>query len=308
MILVTGASGLLGVALVTQARDAGREVAGICHQHVLQIPGVPMHCLDLHDGEAAGKLLERLRPQSVIHCAAATNVDWCERFPAEAEVLNVAASRALAEGAARVNAKFLYISTDSVFDGGRGGYHEEDSAVPVNVYARSKLRAEQEVKRAHPDAIVARVTIYGWNAQPKFSLAEWILAGLREGKPVPGFTDVYFSPILANDLAEVLLAMLERNLSGVYHVVGAERSSKYEFARSLATVFGLDASQVKPALLREAKMPAPRPLDISLDTTKISQALGRKMPDVAAGLRKFRALEEQGYPQRIKACLPGAAL
>jgi dTDP-4-dehydrorhamnose reductase len=308
MILVTGASGLLGVALVTQACDAGREVAGICHQHVLQIPGAPMHCLDLRDGEAAGRLLERLRPRSVIHCAAATNVDWCEKFPAEAEVLNVAASRALAEAAARVNAKFLYISTDSVFDGSRGEYREDDSALPVNAYARSKLRAEQEVKRAHPDATVARVTIYGWNAQPKCSLAEWILAGLRNGKPVPGFTDVHFSPILANDLAEVLLAMLDCNMSGIYHVVGAERCSKYEFARSLAAEFGLDQNLVKPTLLREARMPAPRPLDISLDTAKISQALGRKMPNVTAGLRKFRTLEEQGYPQRIKACLLGAAL
>jgi dTDP-4-dehydrorhamnose reductase len=265
-----------------------------------------MSGVDLRDLDAARSTVERLRPQSVIHCAAATNVDWCEKFPAEAEVLNVAAAHALAETAAGIDAKFLHISTDSVFDGARGGYREEDAAVPVNIYARSKLRSEQEVLRACPEAIVARVTIHGWNAQPKFSLSEWVLSGLRAGKDVPGFTDVYFSPILANDLAEILLAMLDHSLSGVYHVVGAERTSKYEFARSLASAFGLDPGMVKPALLRDAKMPAPRPLDISLDTTKIAQALGRKMPNVAAGLRKFHALQEQGYPERIKAYLAGA--
>ena len=129
-----------------------------------------------------------------MHCAAATNVDWCEDNPKQAEAINVQATADLAEIAAALNARFVYISTDSVFDGKRGDYAETDEPAPLNVYARSKLAGEQETLRLNAAAIVVRVSIYGWNAQKKESLAEWVLRRLEEGSDVPGFTDVFFTP------------------------------------------------------------------------------------------------------------------
>src|SRR5206468_3889008 len=109
---------------------------------------------------------------------------------------------------------------DSVFDGRRGKYSETDQPAPLNVYARSKWQAEQKVAERYPAAVIARVNIYGWNAQEKLSLAEWFLRRFAEAEYVPGFTDVIFCPILVNDLASVLLQMLERGLNGLYHVTG----------------------------------------------------------------------------------------
>ncbi len=305
MILITGASGLLGASLVTRVHDLGNEVAGLYHQHPLQIPGVRTCRADLRDRRLISDLVTDLRPRTIIHCAAVTNVDWCEDHPLETERVNVEAAACLAEVAWVLKARFVYISTDSVFDGMRGNYTETDEPAPLNLYAKSKLRGEQEVLRRHPSALVVRVNIYGWNAQEKRSLAEWILGLLTAGKQVPGFTDVYFTPMLVNDLAEVLLAMLDEGMSGLYHVVGSERISKYEFARCVARTFGFDPRQVIPAALGEARLRAPRPLDTSLSTEKIAVALGRSMPDVGSGLRRFRGLQESGCAQQLKSYLAG---
>ena len=121
-----------------------------------------------------------------------------------------------------------------------------------------------------------------------------------EDESVPGFTDVFFCPILVNDLAGLLLQMLERGLSGLHHVTGSERISEYEFGRSVARAFEVNHGRVVPALAAEANLKARRPLDTSLSTEKIRQAMGFHVPDVGAGLRSFRALYEEGYPQRIK--------
>jgi dTDP-4-dehydrorhamnose reductase len=300
MIVVTGASGLLGASVVTLARDRDREVVGLCHRNLLRVPGTQIFGVDLTDRRAMRTLLIRLQPESIVHCAAATAVDWCEDHPELAEQVNVQASSFLAEVAQELNARFVYISTDSVFDGTRGNYSEIDQPAPLSTYAKSKWRGEQEALQRHSSPLIVRVTIYGWNAQPKQSFAEWILDQIAIRKQVRGFADVYFCPMLANDVAEVLLSMLDQGLSGTYHVASSERISKYDFAARVAMTFNLGTDGVAPMSIRAAKLRAPRPIDPSLNTEKIRAALGMSMPDVDTGLRRFRDLYESGYRHRLK--------
>jgi dTDP-4-dehydrorhamnose reductase len=300
MLLVTGASGLLGAAVLQSAVAEGWDVVGLCHQHVLQDPAIPVATIDLTDESATRKLLCTLRPDAIVHCAAAANVDWCEDNPKLAEAINVCASAVLAETASELNASFMYISTDAVFDGKKGDYVESDEPAPQNVYAHSKLAGERETLRYHPSASIVRVNIYGWNAQNKQSLAEWILSQLEAGSDVPGFTDVFFSPILANQLAPILLTMLRQKQNGLYHVAGSERISKFEFARRVAGAFGFDPARVTPCLVRDMRLRAIRPLDVSLNTQKVQIALGRSLPDVNTGVSEFRELRDRQYPQQLK--------
>jgi dTDP-4-dehydrorhamnose reductase len=232
-------------------------------------------------------------------------MDWCQEHPEQARRINVTVSARIAEITSRMKARLLYISTDSVFDGVRGHYSESDQPAPLNVYAQTKLQGEREVLAGNPSAAIARVNLYGWNAQNKQGLAEWILGQLAAGNIVPGFCDTIFCPILANDLAEVLLAMVGRNLSGLYHVAGSEPVSKYEFARRVALTFGFDPGKVISARMAESKLKAPRPLNTSLNTGKICAALGRAMPDVDSGLRRFAELQAGGYVERLKGHLTG---
>jgi len=280
--------------------DQGWETVGLCRQHVIRNAEVKSARVDLTDDSATSRLLFDLRPDAIVHCAAATNVDWCEDNPEQAKAINVHASATLAEVASSLNARLVYISTDSVFDGKKGGYVEADEPAPLNVYADSKLAGERETLRRNPSAIVVRVNIYGWNAQDKESLAEWVLGRLEKGAEVPGFTDVFFTPILVNHLAPILFATLQRNLTGLYHITGSERISKFEFSRKVATAFGFDPGQVTPCRVQDMNLRAARPLDVSLNTEKIRVALGRSMPDVDAGLCEFRELHSRHYSQRIK--------
>ena len=305
MLLVTGASGLLGASLVSLARDVGLNVIALCHRHKVTIAGVPVYNVDLTDRMATRDVIANLKPATIVHCAAATNVDWCEDHPKETRKVNVQATSFVAEIASELKSRLVYISTDSIFDGKRGNYSEAARPAPLNVYARSKLRGEHEVLRRYPAALVARVTIYGWNVQNKQSLTEWVLGQLAAGKEVRGFTDVHFSPMLVNDLAEVLLSMLDRQLRGLYHVVGSEKISKYEFARRVAMAFGFEPERVVPVRLVEASLRAARPLDVSLNTKKVRVALGRAMPDADSGLRRFRALQQSGYPEQLRTYLTG---
>ena len=143
MILVTGASGLLGASTVLCALEQQREVVGLYHKHALQLTGLPMYGVDLTDQKATLDLVSRLKPESIVHCAAATNVDWCEDYPSEAEQNNTQASSFLAQIAQKLGAAFVYISTDAVFNGKKGNYSEADEPAPINVYGRSKWNGER---------------------------------------------------------------------------------------------------------------------------------------------------------------------
>ena len=300
MIVVTGASGLLGAAIVGEIRSQGREIAGICHRHRVNIADAPMYSLDLTHHAATRELLTRLRPAGIVHCAAATNVDWCEGHPAEAERLNVDVSSGLADIASDLGSRFIYISTDAVFDGKTGNYSEGDAPCAVNVYAQSKLLGEREVLNRCPSSLVVRVNIFGWNAQSKQSFAEWVLGKLEAGELVPGFTDVRFAPLLVNDLAEMLLTLLLGTWSGIYHAASSDNLNKYEFAQTIARVFHFDPRCIQPSRLKDARLPAPRPLNTSLNSKKLESVLGRTMPTINEGIGRFLELRENGYVERLR--------
>ena len=245
-------------------------------------------------------LLASFSPTWIVHCAALTNVDWCEDHPQETQHVNVSMSRNLAGAAQHVGAHLVYVSTDSVFDGTSGNYSETQTPSPRNAYGQSKLAGEHAVQEAGSDHLIVRTNIYGWNLQDKQSLAEWILHRLEAEEPVPGFFDVHFTPILVNDLSEIVLDMMEHKMQGVYHVVGAQTCSKYEFALQIAEMFGLDKSLISPVSLMESVLRAPRPKNTSLRTEKIRQELSRAMPDISSGLRRFKRLRDSGFVRTLK--------
>jgi dTDP-4-dehydrorhamnose reductase len=300
VILVTGASGLLGGNLVVAALNRGLDIAVTYHRYPIRFPGTRAFSMDATDPKQIESVIRSVRPDWIIHCAAATDVDWCEDHPREAQRINVDGPMRVAAAAGRASARFIFISTDAVFDGRTGGYREKDPAAPVNVYSSTKRAAESSVLADLPTSLIVRTNIYGWNLQPKQSLAEWILGGLEAGNEVPGFSDVVFTPILATHLSEILLDMMDRSLEGLYHVVGSEALTKYEFARRVANVFGHPPQSIRPIPIADARLRAPRPRNTSLRTDKAEEALGRPMPSIDAGLRRFKGDRDSGFVAKLK--------
>lgn len=299
-ILVTGASGLLGANLALELADAGYEVAALYGHHAMAAPAIHAQACDLLDPAALGQQVSSLSPRLIVHCAAATNVDWCETHPGEAMQINSEAAGDLAALARRLDAAFVYISTDAVFDGREGGYRETDPIAPVNSYARSKAAGELAVLGNFPAALVLRVNIFGWNMQSKTSLAEWILTRIENGRPVPGFVDTTFSPLLVNDLASPITDLTRRGAQGVFHLASAEPCSKYDFARLVADIFGFDAGLVKKSVIGDSALSAPRPRHTWLRADKAQNFLGRPLPTIRQSVEKFRALRDHGFVERLK--------
>jgi dTDP-4-dehydrorhamnose reductase len=297
--LVTGASGLLGLNLALEAAKE-HTVFGIVNHHRLNTEAFTPLQADLLAPGTAERLIEQTQPDWVIHCAALANLDDCEKDPVQAHKLNTEVPRKLAEIVARGGARLLHVSTDAVFDGLRGEYTEEDAPNPLSVYAQTKLDGERAVAEANPEAIVARVNLFGWSLSGRRSLAEFFFYNLSAGKPVMGFTDVYFCPLLANHLAHLFLTMLDQGLSGLYHTVSRECSSKYAFGVAIARKFGLDETLVRPTSVTDGGLAAARSPNLTLRSDKLAMALGEPLPSLSTGLQGLYTLYQQGYPQEIR--------
>jgi dTDP-4-dehydrorhamnose reductase len=298
-IVITGASGLLGLNLALEASASGHEIFGVVHSHSLRTSAFQVISSDLLAPGALERILDQTRPDWVIHCAALAVVDACEADPGLAEKLNTDLPAELARHVARGGARLVHISTDAVFDGQRGDYSEDDEPNPLSIYARTKLAGERAVAEANPEAVIARVNLYGWSLSGKRSLGEFFFYNLQAKKPVMGFTDVYFCPLLANDLAQILLKITAAGLSGLYHVVSGQCITKYDFGVAVARRFGFDESQVAPVSVEQGGLKAARSPRLTLRTEKLSQALGESLPPFSPGLERFYTLYQQGYPPRL---------
>ena len=299
-ILVLGAAGLLGINLAIEA-NADHEVVGTLHRKHIQGAPFDTVTVDLVEVDALPVLLDKVKPDWLINCVALANVDECEKQPGLAQALNVDLPRRLARDSAKRDIDLVHISTDAVFDGEQGNYSEDDPAQPLNAYGHSKLDGERAVLEAYPQAIVARVNFFGWGLDGQRSLAEFFYNNFSQGETALGLTDRYFSPLLVNDLSQLLLSMLEVNLSGLYHVVSPVGLSKYDFGVALAKGFGFAEDMVEPVEAESLNYVAPRAADLRLNTGKLENDLGADIPDVQAGIEKLYELRQQGYPDQLKA-------
>lgn len=256
--------------------------------------------MDLTKPGAAGRLLDQAQPDWVINCAALANVDECEASPDRARQLNSELPEKLATYVGRGGARLVHVSTDAVFDGQRGDYTEEDEPNPLSVYGRTKLQGEQAVAQANPQAIIARVNMYGWSLSGRRSLAEFFFYNLQAGTPIQGFTDVYFCPLLVNDLARLFFRMLSAELEGLYHVISRDCTSKHDFGVAIARQFGFAESLISPTQVAEAGLMAVRSPKLTLRADKVAQALGGPPPGLSTGLKGLYQLYQQGYPQELR--------
>jgi len=297
-ILITGASGLLGVNL---ALEFAKEHIVYGQINALPLKNAPFTQLsgDLLKAGAVEQMLEVTRPDWVIHCAALADVDACEREPLLAQRLNAELPGRIAS-VCKDQAKLVHISTDAVFDGSKEGYTETDAPNPLSVYARTKLEGEQAVAHAAPDAIIARINIFGWSLFGTRSLAEWFFYHLQAGLPVKGFTDVFFCTQLASDLSGTFYQMLTRDLKGLYHVVGGDCISKYDFALQIARRMGVSEHLVSPVKVQDFGLNAARSNNLCLDTGKLKKALHRPINRLSTGLDWFFEQYSQRYPHLLR--------
>jgi dTDP-4-dehydrorhamnose reductase len=298
-LLLTGVSGLLGLNFAQEMMGT-HEIIGVDRGKLVNAPFKILK-QDLLDADAVESVLDLAQPDWLINCAALADLEACEDNPDIAKRLNTDLPRHLARACKARNIPFVHISTDAVFDGDKDGYYtEEDKPNPQSVYSKTKFEGEWAVLTEDPNALVARVNFYGWSLGGRRSLAEFFFHNLTHNKSMSGFTDIIFCPMLVNDTARSLVKMLQCGLSGLYHLVGPQAMSKYQFGVEIARKFSLHENEISPKSILSSSLTARRSHNLWLSTHKLSTDLGEDLPQFSTGLNEFYTQYQQGYPQKIR--------
>lgn len=297
-ILVTGASGLLGLNFCLE-KAKEHDIYGIVHRTQLANPPFTLIRQDLTNRNALSELFDHTQPELVVNCAAMANVDQCEEHPIQAAKINTKVPGFLAEICGEREIPFVHVSTDAVFDGEKGDYKETDIPCPLSIYAKTKLEGEKRVLDINQQALIARVNFFGFSITGKRSLAEFFLRNLISGKKIYGFTDILFSPMYVNDLVGTLFTVIEKKLSGIYHIVSPDHLSKYDFGMLISEKFNLDGSLILPDSYLKGDLIAKRSPNLFLDVSKLLST-GIEIPNVALAVDHFYSAYTDGYSDRIQ--------
>ncbi len=293
-IFITGVSGLLGLNLAVQERDRF-EISGCYFAHPVVLEGVRTVQLDATSLSQLDHVLSEIQPDVIIHTAGLTNVEECEAKPDLAYRYNVETTRNVVKVANGLQAKLVHISTDHVFDGTAAWKIEDDVPAPLNVYARTKREAEEVVLEECRNPLIIRTNFFGWGTPVRASFSDWILRALAREDDLTMFSDVYFTPVLINDLIDILTQLIARGAEGTLHVAGGERLTKHAFALRLAEVFNYPTHTIHTISVEDFPFRAKRPRDMSLSCGKAESYLGVRMPSVSDGLHRLRRLGTEGF-------------
>ena len=286
-LLITGASGLYGSKLAQMALSKNYEVYSSDIQS-LSVYGNFVK-LDISGKEQVDEAFKTIKPDVVVHAATLTDVDKCELNKELAWKVNVEGTKNIVEAAKTAGSFLIYISTDYVFGGETGNYKETDTPNPINYYGVTKLKAEEIVKTQKEYFIARPSVIYGSTpAAGKVNFALWLIETLRKDERVKIITDQWNTPTLNTSLAEMTLEVIACKLTGIYHLCGATRISRFEFAEQIADVFSLDKSLIDKVLSSQFTWPAKRPMDSSLDTSKAQQTFQVKPLEMNEALKQLK--------------------
>lgn len=307
-ILVTGASGFIGKYLVRRLKETNNcEIVCTFFSGAPQDDRCSWHQVELTDTSGLEQVFRLAKPDVVIHLAAVADVNTAETYPERATLVNVGGTSSITRLCVLHRAKLVFVSTEYVFDGERGPYLEDDTPSPNTHYGLTKWEAEQLVSRiSTPWSILRTSIVYGWPPEGHRNYVPVLIDRLRKGFSFNSPTDVYRTPIYAEQLADGILELVIGNYSGIHHVAGPEVVSMYQFASAVAKEFHLDPNLIVSVsensgmsadteVLANNKTSA-GPDMRGLDCTRTMKILGLRQLDLAQGLAEMRAAGDESQP------------
>ncbi len=284
-VYITGIAGLLGNNIATELLDK-YEIFG-ADIIKTDIPGVTYDVFDLCDEKELEYNISRCKPDILIHTVAAVNVDKCETDIDYAETLNAKLTQKVSSICEKLGIKLIYISTDAVFDGTKEGLYKEGDVVnPINVYGRTKYEGEVFASQIK-NSLILRTNIYGLNIQNKKSFGEWVVDALENDMEINMFEDIYFSPILVNELARVIGCCIQQDLSGLYHACGTGSISKYQFGLEVKKIFGIKTGKIKKSKSEIMNFVAPRAKNMGMSNESLCSKLNIRIHTPEESIEEF---------------------
>lgn len=271
---IIGGYGFLGYKMANIARDKGIEVLlGGKKKHLMN-DGFAFQGVDITNKEETDAFVSCKDIDVVVLTAAISNVDLCERNEKMAFLVNADGPANVANACVQYGVKLVYISTDFVFDGLNGSYTEDAVPNPINVYGKSKLAGEQVVSRTSSDVLICRTSVLYGNREPfqHENFAQWVKNQLIKKNTITIARDQYNSPTLVDDVAGIILKLVKEYKRGIWHTVGSQCVSRYDFSVKIARSFGFDDTLIRPIV--QLKQIAPRPKNACLNIDKVKGEMG----------------------------------
>jgi len=295
-VLIVGANGFLGTNLLKfyqnhHLYEKGYEflAADISNNHI-DIK-IPFSYLDITESTNSYNTILKLKPDVIILTAALSDVDKCEVNKELAYSVNVIGPENITNICKKLKSKLIFLSTDYVFDGCKrnGYYSENDIPNPLNYYAQTKLAAENFIRNSGIDFLICRSSVfYGWNPW-RLNFITWVLKCLKLNQNISITKHEVNSPTFIINLAHIILKLIEKNASGIYHTVGDCALSRYEMALKCAKIFNYNDTLILP--VDSINQKAQRPENVSLDISKLKNLIGidLKICNLDDGLKYMRA-------------------
>ena len=292
-ILITGGTGFVGSNLASFYKHRHQVTIASRRPPKEEVSSIIWNPLDVTDSKSTLHTLQRFQPEVVIHCAGIKDVRYCEQNPEVAHKINALGTQAVASACRIIGAKLIYLSTDLVFPCDRGGYRENDIPGSPIVYGRSKHQGELlAMQEIHNLAVCRSAGVYG-HLSP---LLQWLEKQVRLGQDVECFLDVSNSPTFADNLGEMLQAILDKDLTGIFHTAGCRKVNRYEFFALFAHIFNLDSTLLKPSTLGDRRKQMLLMPDASLNCDYSLDYLGVNSDSPAEGFLKLKASGEFHQP------------
>ncbi|MDA7884265.1 SDR family oxidoreductase [Akkermansiaceae bacterium] len=269
-VVVTGASGMLGGALVREYARHPLDVAAVIGQASLSLTNVRCHSCDLNSPESIIEILEQEHPDFVVHSAAITNHQYCEDHPKQARAVNAYSTARIAEYCKENGAYLIYVSSEAVYGESENLHGETDRCHPVSVYAKTKLEGEMLARESGADVAILRTTIVGFSPKRDRSLVDWAINEFDKGKEIMGFDDVIFSPVSVQDFARITVEFFKTRMQGVWNIGTSDPLSKYRFLKLLAKACHYDQKKVIKGSVKGAGLTGRHCLQAALDIGKLT--------------------------------------
>ncbi len=267
-LLCTGLSGFLGYYVAEKGKEDW-HIVGTAHNNEVVNEGITAVSLDITEAHAFNNIVEQYKPDAVLHMAASSDPNYCEQFPEQAAAVNIEGGRQVAQSCREREIPCLFTSTDLVFDGKYAPYSEEDVPRPINEYGRQKRKAELLMQKIYPDITIARMPLmFGWGYGEADNFFEHFYRKMQNGVPLTLFVDEFRTPVSGITAAQGLLRLLKQEVTGIYHLGGKERINRWQLGQAMKKIFDLPQAQMTAGKQSEMDMAAPRPTDVSLNSTK----------------------------------------
>jgi dTDP-4-dehydrorhamnose reductase len=298
-VLITGGSGLLALNWAISIRECF-DVFLVMHSRKVNLAKTKSVFMDMKSKCSIERLFIEIQPDIVLHTAGLTNIECCEAHPDLAVDVNVNITKNLAYVCSSLGIKLVHISTDHLFKGDSSFVGEYATPSPLNVYGQTKATAEMCVLDLCPTALVIRTNFFGWGTAYRYSFSDLVIKSLRSNRIIRLFDDVYFCPIMIQDLQNCIHELLKHNATGIFNVVGNERISKYKFGLRLANKFDLDSNLIQAGSITDKHDLVLRPHDMSLSNLKVTNFLGRKISNLCEQFESLKMQEREGITKELE--------